>query len=70
MCIRQTVAGSVGVARLAFDACAALASIVVVVPLVFVWACATAANTARRDLASPREPADAHLCDLGVVVEL
>ncbi|KJF19213.1 hypothetical protein EEB13_30695 [Rhodococcus sp. WS3] len=63
MCIRQTATESAGIARLVFDAFAALKSIVVVAPLTFVVAQATAgANGPRADLNSPSETVDEHLC--------
>ncbi|MFC9550344.1 hypothetical protein ACFTWF_05785 [Rhodococcus sp. NPDC056960] len=72
MRIRQTVNCAFGVARLAFDAGAALLSVAVAVPIAFAAGEARSmAHTARGDIAPAPGPSDAeHVHDLGTVVEL
>ncbi|MDF3306512.1 hypothetical protein CJ179_26360 [Rhodococcus sp. ACS1] len=72
MTIRQTANCALGVARLAFDAGAALLSVAVAVPVAFVAGEArTMAHTARGDITPDPEHSDReHVHDLGTVVEL
>ncbi|MFC0454214.1 hypothetical protein [Rhodococcus jostii] len=71
MTIRQTANCAFGVARLVFDAGAALLSVVVAVPVAFAAGEAISmAHTARGDITpSPTSPDEEHVHDLGTVVE-
>ncbi|QDQ93687.1 hypothetical protein FND50_24980 [Rhodococcus sp. WB9] len=71
MRITETAASVVGVMRLAFDAGAALLSIVVAVPVAFAVSRGTAfAHGADGDIATTNAPAEEQIHDLGTVVEM
>lgn len=72
MTIRESANCAFGVARLVFDAGAALLSVAVAVPVAFAAGEARSmALTARGDITPAGGPADSeHVHDLGTVVEL